>query len=353
MKFLSKAMLSASSKVIFALNVFLVLHTIEVTASNGTIPALFAFGDSILDTGNNNNLNTFSKCNFPPYGRDFPGHIATGRFGNGKVFSDIISEGLGIKDLLPAYLDPTLQSTDLPTGVCFASGGSGLDELTARVQNILSRTDQFKKFQEYVGKLEGVVGYEKAKDIISNALFLFSAGNNDLAINYFSLRLRREYDINSYTSLLVSWASSLIKDLYGLGARRFAFMSTLPLGCLPAARIALGGLCTEIVNQAAMLFNSKLESDINNLKGSLPGAKLVFVDVYNPLLQLIQNPHESGFDVATRGCCGSGVAEICSRLTLVTCSDPSNYVFWDSAHPSEKAYRTIVPEVLQKYQSGF
>ena len=58
--------------------------------SNGTISAIVAFGDSILDTGNNNNLRTLSKCNFPPYGRDFPGGIATGRFGNGKVFSDLL-----------------------------------------------------------------------------------------------------------------------------------------------------------------------------------------------------------------------------------------------------------------------
>lgn len=61
-------------------------------AENGTLkfPGLFAFGDSILDTGNNNNLATVAKCNFPPYGRDLVGGIPTGRFGNGKVLSDLI-----------------------------------------------------------------------------------------------------------------------------------------------------------------------------------------------------------------------------------------------------------------------
>ena len=43
-------------------------------------------------------------------------------------------EALGIKDTLPAYLDPNLQSNDLPTGVCFASSGSGCDPLTATIQ---------------------------------------------------------------------------------------------------------------------------------------------------------------------------------------------------------------------------
>lgn len=57
---------------------------------NVTIPAVFMFGDSIVDTGNNNNLATIIKSNFPPYGRDFMGGVATGRFSNGKVPSDIV-----------------------------------------------------------------------------------------------------------------------------------------------------------------------------------------------------------------------------------------------------------------------
>jgi len=41
-------------------------------------------------------------------------------------------EELGIKEFLPAYLDPNLQPSDLPTGVCFASGGAGFDPLTSQ-----------------------------------------------------------------------------------------------------------------------------------------------------------------------------------------------------------------------------
>lgn len=57
---------------------------------NVSIPAVFVFGDSIMDTGNNNNMSTPSRCNYPPYGRDFKGGIPTGRFSNGKVPSDFI-----------------------------------------------------------------------------------------------------------------------------------------------------------------------------------------------------------------------------------------------------------------------
>lgn len=59
-------------------------------SENDTIPAVFVFGDSIVDTGNNNNLKTIFKVNYPPYGQDFMGGKPTGRFSNGKVPSDII-----------------------------------------------------------------------------------------------------------------------------------------------------------------------------------------------------------------------------------------------------------------------
>lgn len=85
------------SSAIIPLHVILIVIT-QVNQSRGrvvlpdnvTVPAVFMFGDSIVDTGNNNNLNTVAKSNFPPYGRDFMGGKATGRFSNGKTPADLI-----------------------------------------------------------------------------------------------------------------------------------------------------------------------------------------------------------------------------------------------------------------------
>ncbi|XP_050220070.1 GDSL esterase/lipase At1g23500-like [Mercurialis annua] len=322
----------------FLFIIYMFMCFLRSEGSNGTIRAVIAFGDSILDTGNNNNLRTLSKCNFPPYGRDFPGGLATGRFGNGKVFSDLMAEGLGVKELLPAYLDPNLQDVDLPTGVCFASGGSGIDSMTSGIQSVLSVTDQLDLFKQYISRLETNVGKDAADGTISNALYLISFGNNDIAITYFSAHMRPQYDIFSYTSELVTWASSFVKQIYELGARRIGFMGTLPLGCLPAARAAIGGLmCQEIVNQAAQLFNSKLSSELNTLNNTLPGANIFYIDVYNPLLDIIQDPQKSGFQISNVGCCCIGG---------MSCPIPSANVFWDYAHPSEKAYSIIVNQTL-------
>ncbi|MFS7918669.1 putative GDSL lipase/esterase [Helianthus anomalus] len=54
--------------------------------------ALFVFGDSTVDAGNNNFLRTPMKSHFLPYGRDFISHIPTGRFSNGRLVTDFIGE---------------------------------------------------------------------------------------------------------------------------------------------------------------------------------------------------------------------------------------------------------------------
>ena len=52
------------------------------------VPAMFIFGDPVVDAGNYNNLHTIIKVDFPPYGRDIVNHKPTGRFCNGKLASD-------------------------------------------------------------------------------------------------------------------------------------------------------------------------------------------------------------------------------------------------------------------------
>lgn len=59
---------------------------------NKSIQAVIVFGDSIVDTGNNNGLTTIGKVNYPPYGKDFMGGKPTGRFCNGKVPPDLIGK---------------------------------------------------------------------------------------------------------------------------------------------------------------------------------------------------------------------------------------------------------------------
>ncbi|KAH1214693.1 GDSL esterase/lipase EXL3 [Glycine max] len=320
-----------------------------------SVPAVLAFGDSIVDPGNNNNIKTLIKCNFPPYGKDFQGGNPTGRFCNGKIPSDLIAEQLGIKEYLPAYLDPNLKSSDLVTGVCFASGASGYDPLTPKITSVLSLSTQLDMFREYIGKLKGIVGESRTNYILSNSLYLVVAGSDDIANTYFVAHARiLQYDIPSYTDLMVNSASNFVKELYNLGARRVAVLGAPPIGCVPSQRTLAGGLtrkCSEKYNYAARLFNSKLSKELDSLGHNLSDTRIVYIDVYTPLLDIIENYQKYGYKVMDRGCCGTGkleVAVLCNPLDA-TCSNASEYVFWDSYHPTEGVYRKLVNYVLEKY----
>lgn len=60
-----------------------------------------------------------------------------------------------------------------------------------------------------------------------------------------------------------------------------------------------------------------------------------------------------GFKVADKGCCGTGRVELsvlCNKLAPFTCLVPSTHVFFDSYHPTEKAYQIITDKLMKKYQ---
>ena len=57
------------------------------------VPAMFVFGDSLVDVGNNNHLarcNVSCRADRRPYGLDYPCHSPTGRFSNGYNLADLL-----------------------------------------------------------------------------------------------------------------------------------------------------------------------------------------------------------------------------------------------------------------------
>ncbi|KAK0603021.1 hypothetical protein LWI29_000559 [Acer saccharum] len=274
---------------------------------------------------------------------------------------DLLAEGFGVKEIVPAYLDPNLQPQDLITGVSFASSASGYDPLTSKITSTISMAEQLNLFKQSLTKIKAAVGEEQTAYILSKSIFLVCSGSDDIVNTYFVTPFRRlHYDINSYTDLMSDAASSFLQELYGVGARRIAVVSLPPVGCLPSQRTISGGIareCSEPTNQAAQLFNSKFSSVIGCLNQKFPDSKIVFLDAYTPLLSLFQNPANYGFEVATKGCCGTGNIEVsllCTQLSnSKTCKDVTKYIFWDSYHPTEAAYKVLFTELLNKYKNCF
>lgn len=100
-----------------------------------TVPALFVFGDSIVDSGNNVFVrNSTAVADFPPYGVDF--FAATGRFTNARILTDVLGQLLGLPDWIPCNLAPTASGENILHGLNYASAGSGiLDNTTTNVSS--------------------------------------------------------------------------------------------------------------------------------------------------------------------------------------------------------------------------
>ncbi|GJS86350.1 hypothetical protein Tco_0768986 [Tanacetum coccineum] len=91
-------------------------------ATSEMVPAMFIFGDSLIDNGNNNDLASLAKANYFPYGIDFNGG-PTGRFSNGYTMVDTIAHKLTLFDFT--------ESSELPdiTKLNIAEPYNGDDKL--------------------------------------------------------------------------------------------------------------------------------------------------------------------------------------------------------------------------------
>ncbi|KAI4349057.1 hypothetical protein L6164_009702 [Bauhinia variegata] len=332
-----------------------VLAALAFSVAHGVplVPALIIFGDSVVDVGNNNYLLTPVKANFPPYGRDFVTHQPTGRFCNGKLVIDFTAEYLGFTSYPPAYLSQEARGKNLLRGANFASAASGYYDGTAALYTAISLTQQVNYYKEYQTKVTNMVEDAKASDIFSGAIYLLSAGTSDFIQNYYiNPALNRFYSPDRFSDILMASYTDFIQNLYGLGARRIGVTTLPPTGCLPAAITLFGSgsnRCVERLNQDAILFNNKLNSTSESLQNRLPGLKLVVFDIYHPLLHMITRPTDNGFFEARRACCGTGTLEtslLCNARSAGTCSNATQYVFWDGFHPTEAANEALANDLL-------
>ncbi|KAL5209489.1 hypothetical protein ABZP36_005112 [Zizania latifolia] len=329
-------------------------NTMNSAAEAPMVTAVIVFGDSIVDPGNNNDLKTAIKANHAPYGMDFADGQPTGRFSNGLIPTDFIVQGLKVKQLLPPYLGVELSPEDLRTGVSFASGATGYDPLTPVIVSVITLEQQLEYLDEYRGRLVALYGEEETSRIIDGALFVVCAGTDDIANTYFTTPFRSaEYDIPSYVELLVSGAEGFLDKLRARGARKIGFVSLPPIGCVPSQRTLGGGLhrrCEEKRNYAARLFNSRMQEVIGGKSDDR--ALMVYIDIYGILDELVEDGERYGFTETTRGCCGTGTIEVtglCDARFVPVCDDVDAHVFFDSYHPTQRAYKIIVDHIFQNY----
>ncbi|XVF05821.1 hypothetical protein REPUB_Repub05bG0206100 [Reevesia pubescens] len=255
------------------LTLLLILVQIIISICNltraATLPnyaSILIFGDSTVDTGNNNLINTFFKANHLPYGQNFPAGIPTGRFSNGKLIPDFIASFLGIKQTVPPSLDPNLSDDDIRTGVSFASAASGYDDLITVTTSVIPLSKQLDQFKSYIANLSRIVSNTEAKNIIKKSFVFISAGTNDFGFNFYLLPDRiAQFNVSCSQDFLQKALQNYVKEQYDQGSRTIVIAGLPPMGCLPlliTARLLkfpLDRRCLEDANADARSYNQKLE----------------------------------------------------------------------------------------------
>nr|QBG82559.1 GDSL esterase/lipase At2g04570-like [Papaver somniferum] len=301
----------------------LVFSVLEITGTK-KFPALIVFGDSTVDAGNNNQIPTLAKSNFLPYGQDFEGGKPTGRFCNGRLATDFLAEMLGIKDSIPAYLDPAFGIEDFATGVTFASAATGYDVATSNLLAVIPLSEELEYFKEYLQKLSSFLGKDGAVERARESLYFISIGTNDFILNYFTVPGRSShFTVDEYEDFLLGTARNFLIELYSLGARKIVLTGLPPSGYLPVAKT------------------------LNHVSG-IPN-----LEELNEAMCML---YHKGFENTEEGCCGTETFEfgiLCKAADALSCPDPSKYVFWDSVHPSEKVYNIMANVLMDTTISQF
>ncbi|KAJ7972553.1 GDSL esterase/lipase [Quillaja saponaria] len=315
--------------------------------------AFFVFGDSLVDSGNNNYLVTTARADSPPYGIDYPTHRPTGRFSNGFNLPDIISQQIGSEPTLP-YLSPELTGRKLLIGANFASAGIGiLNDTGIQFVTVIRIFRQFELFQQYQQRVSALIGADQAKRLVNQGLVLITLGGNDFVNNYFFTPFSarsRQFSVADFSRYLISEYRKILSRLYELGARRVLVTGTGPLGCVPSelAQRSRNGECVPELQQAAEIFNPQLVQLTQQLNKELGSDVFVAVNAFLMNMNFISNPQKFGFVTSKVACCGqgrfNGVGQ-CNRLSNL-CPNRNIYAFWDAFHPTERANRILARQIL-------
>ncbi|KAB1212930.1 GDSL esterase/lipase 5 [Morella rubra] len=304
--------------------------------------ALFVFGDSLFDAGNNNYINSTSDAlaNFWPYGETFFKY-PTGRFSDGRIIPDFIAEYAKLPLMTP-YLHPAYrQYTD---GANFASAGAGA--LVGTFQgSVVDLHAQLSYFKNLIGLLRQKLGDAQATTLLGRAVYLFSIGTNDYVAPYASSRRGPlSHSREEYVDMVIGNLTIVIKEIHKNGGRKFGFQSLPPLGFLPSPRALNLIAVTEELRTSVILHNKALSEVLVKLERQLNGFRYSMANMYNFLGERINHPSKYGFKEGKSACCGIGPYRgiySCGGKRLVKkyelCDNPREYVFFDSGHPTEMA----------------
>ncbi|XP_055801028.1 acetylajmalan esterase-like [Solanum dulcamara] len=334
------------------------------------INSVYQLGDSLADAGNvirTPGASIIFRADRSPYGETFFKR-PTGRFSNGRVVTDFISQSFKLS-FLNAYLD---RSASFTQGVNFAvAGATALDTSFWAARNInlpTWNTPLSNQLNWFKSHLQSTCGSRCAESLKNSVVIMGEWGGND----YYNCFFQRKQipEVRTYVPFVVAGIMRGIKEVIQLGATRVLVPSIYPLGCLPLYLTSfpdnntsgydqLG--CLRNYNDFASYHNRYVVRAIANLQRQFPNVSIVYGDFYGAILSLLRSPASFGFNQNTllSACCGTGgrhnfnFRTVCGAAGINACPNPAQYVNWDGIHLTDEAHRritdTLVKDMLSKF----
>jgi phospholipase/lecithinase/hemolysin len=308
--------------------VFAALMVSSAMAGQANYQAIYVFGDSLSDTGNDFAATTAQGMvpAIPPSVSPYKTYYK-GRFSNGPVAVEYLWRLLARKnsaELTPYIVDPRL---DKKASVNFAFGGAGSGEANLTPNGFM------------VPGLLGQVGlYNTAlagKKSNSNALYVVWSGANDYLQNL-------EYDPYK----IVGNVETAVRALYATGARDFLVPNLPDLGNTPLIK-AQGAGAAATFTGFAKAHNALLSARLTALAKALPGSRIVKLDVF-ALGETLVNTGLINDDVpAIKFLSPNSGAEQCLFVNPAACVDVDDlgflapFLYWDVLHPTTQVHGVI------------
>jgi phospholipase/lecithinase/hemolysin len=282
------------------------------TLATGDINSLYVFGDSLSDTGN-----VFTATN----GASPPAPYFQGRFSNGEIWIDKLSQKLGLP-LTPAFKITSGQAA--PTaGINFAVGGSTTGTANTFDPNLPG-------LQQQVGIFSSIVPTQQAAN--PNALYVLWGGANDYLPTQSTTFVPYQDTTTTINNL-----SSAAQSLANRGAKNIMVVDLPDLGEVPLTRgtqgaSALSNLTTQHNSQLVQAIKSSVGESVN----------IIPFQVSSLFEQTLADPSKFGFTNTTEACLNPNVG---------ICPDPNQYLFWDQIHPTAATHQVIADAAFNTLQA--
>jgi phospholipase/lecithinase/hemolysin len=296
----------------------IVLFVLAIPLQGWALPFsnLYVIGDSLSDQGNL--FLATSAVAGPANALPASDHYFNGRFSNGPVYTDFLSQRLGIP------LTPSLTG-----GNNFAFGGARTDYNTVETTAGGPLPPGL-----FPWTLNAEVQAFKNRGVNDpGALYIVFSGANDvtdIVVNGLNPATVIPNTINGILGAVAAFASA--------GAKTIVVPNLPDLGLTPLF-LSSGPAASAAATNLTIQFNALLDAQLD----AISGLNIIELDTFNLVRNVVFNPGQFGLSIVTTPCHSGFVAP---HPNGDECPNPSEFLFWDIVHPTTNVHTILADAAI-------